>query len=253
MPVEYIEEAIRRGMRSLGFSCHAPVPFPTSYTMKEGRLPEYKAAIGALKTQYSDRIDVYCGLEIDYIPGIVSPADPVFSELGLDYFIGSVHVGGTFASGEHWMVDSGHVNFAKGIEQIYSGNARAAVEEYYRRTALMVSETKPDIVGHFDLVKRSNAGNIHFDEGAGWYIECSEATLQAVARSDSIIEVNTGGLARGRCDSLFPSDRLLKRILELGIPVTISADAHDPTFLTALFPETAERLLQMGFREIYVM
>src|SRR5687768_9967132 len=84
---EYVQEAKKLKMLSLGFSSHAPVPFPTKWCMKSERLPEYLESVRKLKVLNHD-LDIYAGLEVDFIPGVTSPN--VFKNK-LDYTIGSVH------------------------------------------------------------------------------------------------------------------------------------------------------------------
>ena len=69
VPEEYAEEAIRLGFDTLGFSSHAPVPFDNTFALKEERRPEYQKAIRELQKRYADRLEIYMGLEIDFIPG----------------------------------------------------------------------------------------------------------------------------------------------------------------------------------------
>ena len=40
---------------------------------------------------------------------------------------------------------------------------------------------------------------------------------------------------------------------ELGILITLNADAHKPEMLTASFEPVAERLAAIGFRELHVL
>jgi len=60
-------------------------------------------------------------------------------------------------------------------------------------------------------------------------------TLGMIRNAGSIVEVNTRGLYKKRSDSLFPGPAILKKILALGIPITISSDAHKPHELSLFF------------------
>jgi len=72
LPEIYVEEAIKKGMDSLGFSSHAPVPFKNGWSMKYDKLMEYQKTIRTLQEKYNNIIKIYLGLEIDYIPGITT-------------------------------------------------------------------------------------------------------------------------------------------------------------------------------------
>ena len=55
-PLKYVEEAIRQGFHTLGFSDHAPVPFANTFAIREDELGAYFEAITKLKsTKYEVR------------------------------------------------------------------------------------------------------------------------------------------------------------------------------------------------------
>jgi len=56
----------------LGFSSHAPIPFDCAWTMKKQALEPYIFEINELKKS-NPQIEIYAGLEVDYIPGVTSP------------------------------------------------------------------------------------------------------------------------------------------------------------------------------------
>src|SRR5687767_9147307 len=85
-PEKYIEQAIKLEMPVLGFSSHAPLPFDCLWCMPTESLDDYLAFIDAARTRFPE-IEIYKGLEVDYIPGTVTPSD---FRSQLDYTIGSV-------------------------------------------------------------------------------------------------------------------------------------------------------------------
>jgi histidinol-phosphatase (PHP family) len=92
---DFCRAAFKKGLVSLGFSAHGPLPqeagFKAEWTIPRERLEEYMEAVRAAKHRWEGRLPVYLGLEVDYIPGVTGPADAFFQNLGLDYIIGSVH------------------------------------------------------------------------------------------------------------------------------------------------------------------
>ena len=68
-----------------------PLPFETFWNMSKNDMPEYLAEIDRLKKKYSDRLEIYTALEIDYLDETYNPSVPYFQELPLDYRIGSIH------------------------------------------------------------------------------------------------------------------------------------------------------------------
>ncbi len=62
--------AITHGFRAYGFSSHSPLPFETFWNMSKDDMPEYLQEIKRLKQKYSDQLEIYAGLEIDYLDGL---------------------------------------------------------------------------------------------------------------------------------------------------------------------------------------
>lgn len=86
---EYLDQALKLGFSSYGFSAHAPIA-DESWTLKQEDLGKYLSTVENLKKEYSGKIQVYTGLEIDYIPDKSGPSSENFKNLDLDYTIGSV-------------------------------------------------------------------------------------------------------------------------------------------------------------------
>ena len=64
---EYVQAAIEAGMRTLGFSDHAPYRKPHPHQrMNFEMYPEYKASILSLREKYKDQIDIHLGMEVEY-------------------------------------------------------------------------------------------------------------------------------------------------------------------------------------------
>jgi histidinol-phosphatase (PHP family) len=246
-PREFAEAALRKGMPRLGFSGHNVVPFPTDWTMPRENLASYLRETRALKETYRGRLEVYVGLEVDYIPGLTSPSHPDIGALGLDFVIGSVHFVGPRDGQHEWTVDGSREELELALRQGFGGNARALVERYYLLLAAMVREGRPDIVGHFDIVKKNNRDGRYFSEEAPWYQDAATGALAAVAASRSVIEINTGGVVRDTSGALYPSRWILERAREMGIPVMVNADAHAPENIDGYFAESFALLRSMGF------
>lgn len=86
-----------------------------------------------------------------------------------------------------------------------------------------------------------------------WYVNLAEETLALIREGGSVVEVNTRGIYKQRSDSLFPGPELLKKILSLNIPITLTSDAHKPAELSAYFTEAKELLKGIGFNSLRVL
>jgi histidinol-phosphatase (PHP family) len=247
-PRDLAEEALRKGMPRIGFSGHNVLPFPTDWTMPEGNLEPYLADVRGLAAAFRGRLEVYLGMEVDWLPGTITPTDPRIRALELDYVIGSVHFNDPRAGMHAWTVDGALPEFQEMRRVGFGGDLRALVERYYLQVAAMAAEAAPDVVGHFDIVKKNNRNELLFCEEEPWYRAAARGALEAVARCGAAMEVNTGGVVRGASGSFYPSTWILKQALELGIPVLVTSDAHRVEHLDGMFGEAVALLRSIGFR-----
>ncbi len=66
---EYVLAAIQGGVKTLGFSDHAPYKEPNPGSrMNIEEYGDYKKSIRSLKEKYSDQISIHLGLEVEYYP-----------------------------------------------------------------------------------------------------------------------------------------------------------------------------------------
>jgi histidinol-phosphatase (PHP family) len=244
--VDYLEAAKKHGVQHIGFSSHAHVPFPCKWCMKEGAFSGYLREIESASKTFAE-INVYRGLEVDFIPGVMGPTD--FTE-ALDYTIGSIHFVEAFR-GKRWEIDNTSEVFREGLTNIFDGDIRAAISRYYSLTREMVTKSPPDILGHMDKIK-INAGPF-FNESQSWYIDEVDKTLALIRETNIVVEVNTRGLYKKKAETTYPSPWILERILSMGMPITLSSDAHHPDDLISEFRSTHAMLGQIGFKDISVL
>ena len=83
-PEDFIKFAVAHGFRAYGFSSHSPLPFETFWNMSKDDMPEYLTEIERLKKKYSDRLEIYVGLEIDFLDESYNASIPYFRNLPLD-------------------------------------------------------------------------------------------------------------------------------------------------------------------------
>jgi histidinol-phosphatase (PHP family) len=244
---EMVRGAIAKGITHLGISSHGPLPFLTEWTMAPDQYPEYLETLKDLKSRYRGKIELYTGLEIDFFPGSVCPFIDTHGLSDLEYFIGSVHFLGDCEDSGPWTVDGSLPEMERGLDCSFQGDIKKAVKKFYQLVEELAVKIEPTIIGHFDLIKKNNDGNRFFHEEESWYQEIVNRTLQRIAETPCIIEVNTGGIVRGKTDDLYPSRWILKEIVNLNIPITINSDAHTVDGLDGYFSETPPILRDLGF------
>jgi histidinol-phosphatase (PHP family) len=244
--------ALEKGFGSLGFSAHAPIfkktGIPSDWHLKDERLEEYLDAVRAAGRRWEGKLRVYLGLEVDFIPGLMGPADRDYRDLGLDYIIGSVHFV-VPARGEPFAVDGPLEELEKGLQEGYAGDGRALVNAYWDNLEAMHRAGGFDVLGHADLVKKNNSGSRFFSETEEFYRQRSAAAAALTAQSGVTAEINTGGMNRGKISSPYPSLPLLRLFRENQVPMVINADAHRPEDLDGHYAEARDALLAAGYTE----
>lgn len=248
-PEAHIVAAILQGVNTFGFSSHSPLPFSSSWNMKQERLPEYFSEIALLKAKYRDVIEIYTSLEVDYLCGISGPG--LYRDL-LDYTIGSVHFLYLPDNCTPWEVDGQSSLFFKHLKEDFEGDFRKVISVYYHQFCKMLAEDKPNIVGHFDKIKIHNSQFPLWDESEKWYKTIVFQTLEAIQESGCTMEVNTRGYYK-KGISLYPSFFILEEMSRRKIPIVLNSDSHHPNEITKGFTYAAKELLRAGYKTVNIL
>jgi histidinol-phosphatase (PHP family) len=220
--------AYEKSLFAIGFSSHAPVDkqlgFGTDWNMKSTLAEKYVSQVLVAKERWNGKINVFLGLEVDYIRGKRSPLDGDIIKLNLDYIIGSVHYLFPENGAQHFTVDGSREEFEKGLNEGFDGDAKKLMHAYYDAVAEMIQAGGFDIIGHVDLIKKNTYGkNL-------WPQEEEAKRQNEIARMASeaglVFEINTGGINRNKIPETYPSLAFLKIIKKFNVPVIITADAH---------------------------
>lgn len=242
-PEDYIKLAIESGFVSFGFSDHAPIVIDGAvqnvFTMSLEGYEEYIKEINFLKEKYKDSIQIYLGIEEDYCPEVERDR--------FDFTIGAVHLIMNPETGVFEPVDKSPEDFEIAARRL--GGIRKFVDMYYDALANMILEKKPDIVAHFDLITKYNNQIKMIDTESDWYQKSADKALEAVAQTGIIVEVNTGAVGRYKTEP-YPDKYFLSRMLDMGIPVTISSDCHALERMDYWFDDSLKILREIGFKTV---
>ena len=221
---DFVEEAVRQGFAAYGISSHAPLPFPARWTLEAERMAAYLAEIDRLKAAYADRIELYAGLEIDYLNEQSNPASDYFQKLPLDYRIGSVHL--IESRGKYVDIDTDAETFAENLRLHFGDDLRKLVTDYFDKLMRMVSTGGFDFVGHADKIVY-NASQCQPDIAEQpWYRQKIREYFETIARHGAMVEINTKKYHAGGV--FFPNRSHFLLLRELRIPVLVNSDAHLP-------------------------
>ena len=215
-PEEVAAAALCRGMTWLGFSDHAPLPFPTDWALPAKKEKDYKDRIERLKEPYAGRLRILSGLELDYF------TDRHLS--GYDYTIGSAHF--VLKDGQYLPVDESSEVLEQNVKEYYRGDYIAFAEDYFSMVADIVRKTDCTIIGHLDLVAKFNEGDRLFSTKDARYVAAWKAACDALLAFGRPFEINTGAVSRGYRTVPYPSDEILSYLEERGAMFLLSSDSH---------------------------
>lgn len=237
-PEEMAAAAYAAGVKYFGVSCHSHTPIP----MDEGAvlpadMTAYRTAVLRLREEYAGQMEVLLGIEWD------SQSD--IKPEGFDYWIGSVHYQ-RGSNGQYYAADWGEEHFIACRDELFGGDALAVAEGYFAEVTRVVS-MKPTILGHIDLIVKLNAGNKFFDEDAPRYKRAALDALHAADPKETLLEINTGGMARGYRTTPYPALFLLKDWRTMGGKIILTADAHSADTVVYGYAQAMDLARAAGF------
>ncbi len=203
------------------------------WAMPRDQLDTYVRDVLHQQSVHKDVLQIRLGLEVDWYEGAEDRISQALGEYPWDYLIGSVHELDGFT------VDHTSAVWKKlTTDQIDHVHLR-----YWQNMRALAKSGLFDIVAHLDLPKKF-----------GFFPECDLSTevnlaLDAIAENNLVVELNTAGWHKPVNDA-YPSESLLSKCFERHIPVTISADAHQPDHLLRDFSRAAARLRAVGYQQV---
>lgn len=258
---EYVQYAIDHHFSILGFSGHAPMPFENNFAISPEKYTAYCDEVRSLQQEFASRLDIRLGLEIDYVSGAHDDFTPLLEQGRLDYFIGGVHLvvdpdeamylrnHPAEAANHLWFIDGpSQETYDEGLDRIFHGDIRRGVRAFFHQTNEMIESQHPPIVAHFNKIVMHNR-NRYFTEDEKWYLDLAYETIALIHEVGCIAEVNTRGIYKKRHDDFYPSRHLLRHMNELGIPVLVGTDAHEPSNLD-MFEGAYEYLNEIRYKNI---
>lgn len=241
---DFVRFAVSRGFVSYGFSSHAPLPFSTAWTMEWDRMEDYLAEFQRLRQKYAGQIELYIGLEIDYLNEESNPAAECFQRLPLDYRIGSVHLLYD-ETGKVVDADLPAGKFRQMVDEHFHGDVEQVVRQYYERSWRMVELGGFDIVGHADKVHYNAACCRPGIMDELWYDQLVCDYFAEIARRGYQMEVNTK--AYEELGVFYPDERYFPLLRELGIRIQVNSDAHYPERISSGMSAAFWALRNAGF------
>ena len=229
---EMVQKAIELGLSKLGFSGHSYTEFDLEPCMSQEGTEQYKKEIADLKEKYKDQIEILLGIEYDY--------QSTESIDGYDYILGSVHY--LFKDGEYLCIDYSRQAQIDAVNKHYGGDYYAYIEDYYNAVADLYNKLKCDVIGHFDLITKYNSDGSLFDVNHPRYIAAWKKAADAIIKTPAVVEINTGGIARGHVKHPYPSYEIIDYFKSHGKKLIFSSDCHNKDLLLCGYDDVKEYL-----------
>jgi histidinol-phosphatase (PHP family) len=235
-PEEYVKQAIKVGLKEIGFSDHAPMvhkPMP-GITMAYDELPKYHETIEEVRKRYASQISVKIALESDFLIGYENKTKAIIDSYPYDYIIGSVHFIDDWAfddpaTREYWKKYD--------VNEVYL--------KYYALLRRSAQSGLFQIIGHCDLPKKF---------GARPTIDLTQeikTTAHVFKEVGVAVEINTAGLRKPIAE-MYPALNCLKIYCEAGVPLTFGSDAHTPGDVGKDFDKAVDLAKAAGYSEYLI-
>ncbi|MCR6095511.1 histidinol-phosphatase HisJ [Salipaludibacillus agaradhaerens] len=245
-PLEaYIENAIDKGVTSITFTEHAPLPngftdpVPTKDSaLSPDQLSLYIDTCYAAKKTYAPSIEINIGLEIDYIDGFSEQTAMLLNTWGhqLDDSILSVHFL-QVPDGSYHCIDYSREAFQSLISAC--GSIKKVYELYYKTVQASIEanlgQFTPCRIGHISLARKfQKLFPRDFDD-----TPLIMKTLETVRDNNKSLDINIAGLSKEHCRETYPPLRWIEKAKEMNIPLVYGSDAHTANYVGTSRDEVA--------------
>lgn len=243
--VDYIENAIKKGIKEICFTDHLDRYYLTksqkkrywNWGMDEKNLSRYIVELEDCRATYNKEIKVRIGLEIDYIEGAEELLKPIIEEYPFDFLLGSIHCLPSYG----W----------RHLAQYSFKDSWPIFEAYFKTAKALISADIFDSFAHIDFIWRYTKWPYKKTKKVFDYI--GEIIRTATSYSTAI-EINSNGYLWSEIYNIRGEDPfiiLLNKIEEYNVPITIGSDAHKPEYVGKTFDSIAQKLKNSGITNYF--
>ncbi len=234
---DYCREAAARGLRTLGFSDHTPLPDGRWQSVRMGMedLEGYCRAVDAARAEFP-QLTLLEGLECEYVPELEGfYRDRFLGDCGMDYLVAGAH---WYPSGGTW-------------RGLYGTSMDSAMLRDYvdYLTASMAS-------GLFAFVAHPDLFGVAYPLWDAQARACSRAVMEAAVQFRIPLEINGYGMRKRMLDTvtgprcMYPWLPFWELAAEYGVRVVVSSDAHEPETVAAGLAEGEAIARRLGLEVV---
>lgn len=254
---QVIQQAAKQRMIVVGLSEHMPRSRPQDLYPEESHLaPEdlhrlfhqYVQKARSLQSKYQDQINVLVGMETEYITKeSLVEAQQLQAKYQLDYLVGSVH------HIDEWPLDFSQEKYNQLLEEKFNGDRESMFCRYFDQQLEMLETLKPQVVGHFDLIRI-----FHPTNEPDPLVVSDKARQKALRNIEyaigygALFEINTRAWKKHLRDA-YPQRDLLREILQRQGKLTLSDDSHGWQDVGMYYDRLHSYLEEMGVARLHYL
>ena len=201
---EYVEEALKGGLQTLGFADHSPYYFPegyySGYRMRPELQEDYVRTLEGLEKEYKGDIEILIGYEAEYYPAYFEEALKMFKRYRVDYLI----------LGQHFLDNEMGARYSG-----YRGDDESMLRDYVNQVCEGMDTGLFTYLAHPDLVAYTGDPAV-YEHHYTKLIECA-------MKNKMPLEINMLGIRDRRH---YPSEKFFELCGKLGAEVCVGSDAH---------------------------
>jgi len=255
---DIVDKAIEKKHPSITFIIHSPRLTNFRYRAEKDTnikfirgdrsYLNYPKRIANLREKYRGRINIKYGVELEWMGpdiGLLWSRSKIFQAEEADFVIGSVH-----------FAPEGLPYDGSKEEALELLRLRGSLENYwngYINEMIEMIESFGDmiqVVGHVDLPKLNvEVPDVlqNFERSSHPLANKFRTLLEIIADRDLALDVNMAGEFKGV--GVYPSQNILRRALELQIPVAVGTDTHHVRYYGHNFRESLEYIQEAGYEQ----
>ncbi|PVU88688.1 hypothetical protein BB561_005738 [Smittium simulii] len=248
---QVVKEAISKNFKILGLSEHAPRVCRKDFYPEESHLQDndlllifqkYINTARELQEKYKDKIKILVGMETEWISGSLT-----YDQLNYiqtykpDYIVGSIHhVNGI-------PIDFDLETYNRAIHSC-DDSTELLFQSYFLEQLDMIKSLKPQIIGHFDLIRIFSPEH-PFSQKT---LEILSESIDFAVSYGALFEVNSRAYKK-KLEYPYPHPQVIKLIIEKGGKFTISDDSHAPSELGLFYSKLNSFLKEMNISVIHCL
>lgn len=210
----------------------------------ERMFEQYAAEMDQLVPEFAGRLCVLKGFEAEVVPPdrYVDVMLGYRERFGFDFMVGSVH----FV--DEILIDGPQDLFEEAMQR--RGGLEGLAVAYYGLLAEMVERLRPEVVGHFDLIRK----NAPSEEAVATPAirKAADAAMAAVSAAGAILDLNTAGYRKG-LGRPYPAPWVIDLARRHGVPFCFGDDSHGPGDVGRDVEPAREYLLSNGVAHVTIL